>query len=105
MCGNFELKPGPKKRNSCYIFSICYWILNSIAAHNFETVDLLNPESKSISNIFRLSESYLDSSILSNNESLSTKRYELARNDHPDDVKRGSNICAYIKETWPVRRL
>ena len=33
--GDNELNPDPKKRDSCYNLSLCYWNLNSIAAHNF----------------------------------------------------------------------
>ena len=41
VCGDVELNPGPKNRNSCYNFSICHWNLNSITAHNFAKVNLL----------------------------------------------------------------
>ena len=34
-CGCIELNPGPKKRSSCYNFSVCNWNLNSITAPNF----------------------------------------------------------------------
>ena len=37
LSGDVQLNPGPKNR--CDInFSICYWNLNSIAAHNFDEV-------------------------------------------------------------------
>ena len=39
---NVELNPGPtKKRNSWFNFSICHWNLNSLTAHDFEKVTLL----------------------------------------------------------------
>ena len=40
-CGDIELNPGPKKRSSCYNFSVCHWNLNSITTHNFAKIDLL----------------------------------------------------------------
>ena len=39
--GDIELNPGPKS-NSCENFSVCHWNLNSISAHNFSKVSLLN---------------------------------------------------------------
>ena len=43
VCGDVELNPVPKNRNSCYNFSICNWNLNSITAHNFAKVNLPTP--------------------------------------------------------------
>ena len=40
-CGDIEFNPGPKKRSSCNNFSVCHWNLNSITAHNFAKIDLL----------------------------------------------------------------
>ena len=61
-----ELNPGhTKKRNSWFNFSISYWNLNSLIAHNFEKVNLLegfNTVNKF--DIICLSESFLDSSVL-----------------------------------------
>ena len=41
VCGDVELNPGPKNRDSCYNISICHLNLNSITAHNFAKVNLL----------------------------------------------------------------
>ena len=41
VCGNIELNPGSRKRDTCYNLSIGHWNLNSIATHNFEKVNLL----------------------------------------------------------------
>ena len=41
MLGDIELNPGPNKTNSSCKFSVCHWNLNSLAAHNFEKVGLL----------------------------------------------------------------
>ena len=41
MSGDIELNPGPKKTNSSCKFSVCHRNLNSLAAHNFEKVGLI----------------------------------------------------------------
>ena len=40
LSGDAELNPGPK-RNYSNAFSICYWNLNSISAHNYAKVFFL----------------------------------------------------------------
>ena len=76
--------------------------LNSMTAHNFEKINLLEVYNliKEL-DVICLSESYLDSYIASNNEYLNIKGYKLYRADHPNNVKRGG-ICAYIRELLPV---
>ena len=41
ICSDTELNPGPKKDKSCDNFSLCHWNLNSIAAHDFSKLSLL----------------------------------------------------------------
>ena len=68
-----------------------------MAAHIFEKINLL--EAYNIINKFEvicLSESYLDSSIASDNDNLNIKGYNLYRADHSNNVKRGG-VCAYIR--------
>ena len=48
-----------------------------------------------------LSESYLDSSVSSNNDNLYITDYKLVRPDHPGNIKRGG-VCIYFKESLPV---
>ena len=51
-----------------------------------------------------LSESYLDSSVSSDNDNLNINRYKLVRADHPGNVIRGGVCaCVYFKESLPVR--
>ena len=100
VCGDIELNPGPKNRNSCYNFSICHWNLNSITALNLAKVNLLQPYNAIHDfDMICLSESYLDSSVSSDN--LYIKDYKLVRADHPVNVKRGG-VCVYFKESLPV---
>ena len=104
-CGDIESNPGPRRRDSCYNFSICYWNLNSVTAHNFEKINLL--EACNIINKFNvicLLESYRDSSMASDNDDLNIKVYNLHRTDHPNNVERGG-VCAYIRQSLPVRCL
>ena len=63
LSGDIELNLR-QKSNSCENFSVCHWNLNSISAHNFSKVSLLNAYTFLHSfNIICLSETYLDSSI------------------------------------------
>ena len=100
VCGDIELNPGRKNRNSCYNFSICHWNLNSITAHNFAKVNLL--QAYNVIHDFDmicLSESYLDSSVSSNNQNLHIKDYKLVSDDHPGNVKRGG-VWIYFKNLY-----
>ena len=94
--GNVELNPSPKNRNSCYNFSICHWNLNSITAHNFAKVNLLQAYNAIHDfDMICLSESYLDSFVSSDNENLYMRDYNLVRAEHPGNIKTG--VCVYFK--------
>ena len=102
VCGDIGLSPGPKNRNSCYDFSICHWNLNSITAHNFAKVNLLQAHNAIHDfDMICLSESYLDSSVSFDNDNLYIKDYKLVRADGPGNVKRGV-VCVYFKESLSV---
>ena len=104
-CGDIELNLGPKKRSSYYNFSVFHWNLNSITAHNFEKVDLLQAYNTIHQyDMICLSESYLDESVSSDNDNLNINGYKLVRADHPGNVKRGG-VCVYFKEYLPVKCL
>ena len=65
VCGDVELNPGPKNRNFCYNFLICHWNLNSITAHNFAKVNLLQAFNATHDfDMICLSKSYLDSYLI-----------------------------------------
>ena len=104
LCGDVELNPGPnKKRNSWFNFSICQWNLNSLTTHNFEKINPLEAyNTVNKFDIICLSESFLDSSILSESNNLKTNGYKMVRADHPNHVKRGV-VCAYVRESLPLR--
>ena len=103
MSGGIELNPGPNKTNSSCKFSVCHWNLNSLAAHNFDKVGLLEAfNTINKFDIICVSESYLDSTFSSDNEDINTIGYKLVRADHPNNIKRGG-VCAYVRESLPVR--
>ena len=52
--------------------------------------------------IICLSETYLDSSIQSDNDNLEIPGYNLVRSDYPSNNKRGG-VCIYYKASLPLR--
>ena len=102
LCGDVELNPGPKQ-NTAKKFSICHWNLNSIAAHNVAKLVLLKAyNSIHKFDIICLSETYLDSNILPDDNNLEVSGYNLVRSDHPSNKKRGG-VCIYYKSYLPLR--
>ena len=102
LSGDIELSPGPKP-NSRKSFSICHWNLNSITSHNFIKVSLLTAcNSIHKFDIICLSETYLNSETLSNNENLNISGYNLIRADHLSNTECGG-VCIYFKESLPLR--
>ena len=51
--------------------------------------------------IICLSETYLDSTIRSDNDNLEIPGYNLVRSDHPSNNKRGG-VCIYCKASLPL---
>ena len=104
LCSDVELNSGPtKKPNSWFNFSICNWNLNSLTSHNCEKVNLLEAyNAVNKFDIICLSESFLDSSVLTENSNLKINGYKMVRADHPNNVK-GGGVCAYVRETLPFR--
>ena len=99
--GDIETNPGPRGKHSQY-FSFCHWNLNSLPAHNYAKVSLLQAFNTLHNfDLICLSETFLDSSISSEEESLVIDNYELLRADHPNDTKRGG-VCIYHKKSVTV---
>ena len=106
MSGDVEANPGPK-RNSCQSqsFSICHWNLNSLIAHSFTKVSLLTAYlSVNKFDIVCLSETFLNSEILTDDENLQIPGYSIARVGHPSNIKRGG-VCVYYKTSLPLKLL
>ena len=104
LSGDIEVNPGPKP-SSFKNFSICHWNLNSISAHDFLKVKLLAAYN-AVHNydIICISESYLNSEILSSDDNLIMSGYNMFRADHPSGNRRGG-VCIYYKESLPIKLL
>ena len=104
LSGDFELNPG-RKRNYSNAFSICRWNLNSISALNYAKVFLLQAYMAVHKfDVICISETYLDSSIPSNDSNLEILGYTLICSDHSSNNKRGG-FCIYYKRSLPLRIL
>ena len=102
LCGDVEINPGPKTISQ-QGFSICHWNLNSIIAHNFAKIFLLKAYVAIHKfDIICLSETYLDSSIPTNNDNLDIEGHNLLRSDHLSNTKHGG-VCIYYKNYLPLR--
>ena len=103
ICGYIELNPEPKKDKSCDNFSLCHWSLNSIAAHDFSKLSLLEAyNTHHMYDIICLSKTYLDSSVPYDDPRLNLSGYKLVRADNLSDNKRGG-VRIYFKETLAIR--
>ena len=77
----------------------------SIAAHNFSKIQsLIGYNCIHHFDIICLSETYLNSDILSYNENLDIPGYRLIRSDHSSNDKRGG-VCVYFKSSLPIQML
>ena len=87
LSGYAEINPGPGPGYS-NSFSFCHPNLNSIAAHNFIKMFLLQ-DCNAIHrlDIICLSETYLDNSYHTNDDRLAFPRYNLIRTENPNKIK------------------
>ena len=101
LSGDIEIPPGRKSDALNRCFLICHWSLNSISAHMFTKVSLL---SACISvhkfDIICLSETHPNSELPSDDENLEVRGYNLVKEDHPSNSKRGG-VCVYYKSVLP----
>ena len=104
LSGDVQLNPSTKNKFDVN-FSICHWNLNSIAAHNYAKVFLLKAYIAVYKfDIICISETYLDTSITSDDGNLEILGYKLIRSDHPSNIKRGG-VGIYYKSALPLRVL
>ena len=102
LSGDIEKNPVPKK-NFRQIFSIGHWNLNSLVAHNFTKVALLKARlSVQKFDIFCISETYINSGITEDDNSLRIPGYNLIRSDHPSNHKTGG-VAIYYKYFLPLK--
>ena len=103
ICGYVELNPGPKNTKSSYYFSLCHWNINSLPAHDFSKLSLIeayNTHHKF--DMICLSETYLDSFYADDDTRLNLKDFTLIRAKNPHNCKRGG-VSIYFKEHLAVR--
>ena len=99
-CADMKQNLGPKDMKC---LSLCRWNLNCLAAHDFVKVSTR----KAFNAIEKFdficqSESYLDSTISSDDISLSLDGYNLICAYHPKNIKQGG-VCIYYREILPVK--
>ena len=102
--GDVESNPRPKK-NKEFSFSCCHWNVNSLLAHDCAKVTSL----EAYNSVFKydficISETYLCSTISSENNNLNISGHNLIRADRPSNSKRGG-VCIYHKESPVVQTL
>ena len=87
--GGIEMNPGPAP-NPCHNFSIRHWNLNSPAAQNYLKLSSLRAYvSMKKFDVVYLSETYLDSSYLSDDDNFYLPGHNLVRANHPSNAKKG----------------
>ena len=102
LSNDIEKNPGPRLFGN---LSICFWNLNSIMAHNFQKISsIIAYNSIHKYDLICLGETYLNSSITSDNQDLIIDGYNIIRADHPSDTRRGG-VCIYYKKSLPFRNL
>ena len=102
LCGDIEVNPSPGCWTSLFF---CHWNLNSISAHHFAKVSLL--EAYNATHKFDkicLFETFLNSSLQNDDDSLVLNGYKLVKADNPSDLKRGG-VCISFKESLPIKML
>ncbi len=96
LSGYIESNAGPN--NS--IFSFCSWNLNSICAHDFVRISLIEAYNSVYNyDLLGIVETHLDSTV--DVTKLFLPGYSFHKKNHPSNTKRGG-VGVYIKETFPV---
>ena len=97
-CADIEINPGLKYQS----LNFCHWNSNGLTAHDSIESSLLQAYILQHNyDIICLSETFLNSSIKSNDDRISFDGYNLIRSGHPSDSKR-SGVCIYYKEHIPL---
>ena len=97
-CGDIEANPGPKYSS----LTFCHWNLNGLTAHDFIKIWLLQAcITQHNYDIICLFETFLNSSIQTNNNRISIDGYNLMGADHPSDSEK-YRVCIYYKEHIPL---
>ena len=98
LSGDVEENPGPDSG----IFKFCTWNLNSIVAHDFFRVSLLEAYNSVYNyDLMEITVTHLDSNVDKNK--LYIDGYTFFNNNHPLDIKRGG-VGLYVKDSFPAIR-
>ena len=90
---DIELNPGPKHSFFSQGLKICHWNLNSLSSHMYKEVSLMSAYISVYKfDIICLSESYLNSETSPDDDNLEISSYNIFRNDHPSNTRRGEVI-------------
>ena len=85
-CGDIEENPGPKYSS----LTFCHWNLNKLTAHDSTKISLLQAYiTQHNYDIICLTQTFLNSSIMSDDNRIKIEGYNLIRSDHPRDLKKG----------------
>ena len=97
-CDDIEENPGPKYSS----LTFCHWNLNGLTAHDSTKISLLEAYiTQHKYDIICLTETFLNSSIPSDDNRITIDAYNLIRSDHPSDSKK-DGVCIYYKEHIPL---
>ena len=94
LSGDREINPGPKSNVLNRCFSRFYWNLKVSLLSTYISVYKFD--------IICLSKIYLNSEIPFDDKNLEVPVYNLVREDHPSNSKRGG-VCVYYKSLLPFR--
>ena len=99
--GDIKANPGPNKKYKS--ITCCHWIVNSLTAHNILKLSSIAAYNCIYKYDFIcISETYLDSSVQSDDRDISINGYNLIRADLPSNNKRGG-VCIYYRESLAVQ--
>ena len=101
LSGDIETNPGPKAAQFKSL-TICHWNLNSLWVDGFAKLGQITAF-LTVRNfdIFCISETFLDSTIASDDPRLVLEGYSIIRSDHTSNSKRGG-VCIYYKSHLPL---
>ena len=95
LSGDVETNPGPDT------LGFCSWNLNSIIAHDFLRISLLEAYNSVFSyDLIGIVETHIDSTV--DEDKLALGGYRFIKNNHPQDIKRGC-VGLYVKESLPSK--
>ena len=95
-----ETTPGPNKK--CKSLTCCHWNVNSLTAHNMVKLSSIAAYNTIHQYDFIcVSETYLDSSVRTDDRDILINGYNLIRADHPSNKKRGG-VCIYYRQSLAV---